>query len=102
MLCIETVYARTVNATYLPNQDLQKQSTNSKICGMVLFMVKKKRHLLKWHSWFILLFLPYQKITQDMKQSLADLGYSKQEIGNLKPAYAQLVRVINIIAYSRF
>lgn len=29
-----------------------------------------------------------------MKQSLADLGYSKQEIGNLKPAYAQLVGVI--------
>ncbi len=31
-----------------------------------------------------------------MKQSLADLGFSKKEMGNLKPAYAQLVELSRI------
>ncbi|KAK8820885.1 hypothetical protein WA556_005199 [Blastocystis sp. ATCC 50177/Nand II] len=35
-------------------------------------------------------------ITQDMKQSLADLGFSKKDMANLKPAYAQLIVTKNI------
>ena len=31
-----------------------------------------------------------------MKQSLADLGFSKKEMGNLKPAYAQLVVLFHV------
>ena len=44
----------------------------------------------------------YYQITQDMKQSLADLGYSGKEIGNLKPAYAQFVLLFLIQIINRF
>lgn len=36
-----------------------------------------------------------------MKQSLADLGFSKKDVGNLKPAYAQLVCFTDVLSWNR-